>query len=127
MQDSHLPILFNTCATDANLIVILFAVVAGVMSITNHCLFGTPLKLTYPSLPDQQAIPSPSRIWLTEVPSVLVNEIEYLKLLLERIVGEELPFSLTEVNGTTLLIEFSEDVHLSERGTYICICLTAFH
>ena len=102
-----------------NLFVLLFAAVAGIMSITNHSLFGAPLKVTYPSSPGQQASPGPSKIWLTEVPSSLISEMDYLRLLIERIVGEELPFSITQVNGTTLLLEFSEDVHLSEGGKYI--------
>lgn len=110
-----------------NLLVFLFAAVAGIRSITNHSLFGAPLKLTYPSSPVQQASPGPSKIWLTEVPSILVNEIDYLRLLLERIVGEELPFSITQVNGTTLLLEFSEDVHLSERGKYMLMVQIILH
>ena len=128
--DGQISILVCMCNTYmyTNLIYLsLFAAVAGIRSITNHSLFGAPLKLTYPSSPVQQASPGPSKIWLTEVPSILVNEIDYLRLLLERIVGEELPFSITQVNGTTLLLEFIEDVHLSERGKYMLMVQTILH
>ena len=91
------------------------------MSITKHSVLGVPLKVTYPSSPDQQAGSRPSKIWLTEMPSVLMNDTEYLAALLGRTIGHELVFSLTQVDSTTLVLEFSEEVHLSEKGTLQCM------
>ena len=88
------------------------------MSITKHSLLGVPLTLRCQPAQVQHTSSSPSRIWLTEIPSVLIGEIEYLELLLRRTIGEELDFSLTQVDNTTLLLTFGDEVHLAEKGMH---------